>query len=172
MIRKPLRTPLIIFCLCALAACVSKLNKKPAKPIGDISYTSDGAVKAEIVVAPGVARYQVTPGVSFSNPEPATENPDPIYPPALLDKRLEPAEVIVRVIVNGAGTVETATVIRNSSEEKAFADATLAAVKTWMFRPLKRTEGLVVEALPFTQEYRFTFRQVNGRAIVSSGARQ
>ncbi|MBL8524976.1 MAG: energy transducer TonB [Betaproteobacteria bacterium] len=173
MIRKILRTPLTVFCACVLASCASKPGKLTITPGSDTtSYTSNGAVNAEIVVTPGVARYQVTPGVSFSNPEPAIENADPIYPAFLLAKRLDPVEVIARVIVNGAGTVDTATVVRNSSEEQAFADATLAAVKGWTFRPLKRTEGLVVDALPFTQEYRFTFRQVDGRAIVHSGARQ
>lgn len=142
-------------------------------PGGDItSYISSGAVKAEIVAVPESSRYQPSPGVSFVSPEPAPPNAVPSYPPSLLIKRLEPVEVIARVVVNEKGSVDTATVIHNSSQEPAFADATLAAVKTWTFSPLKRVQGLVVDPLPFTQEYRFTFKQVDGRAVVYSGVRQ
>ncbi|WP_256645570.1 hypothetical protein [Thermomonas paludicola] len=34
---------------------------------------------------------------------------------------------------------------------------------------LSAVAGSRVEALPFTQEYRFTFSQVNGRPLVVSG---
>ena len=170
MIRKTMRTTLIVFWSCILASCASKPGKETIEPIGETtSYSSNGDVKAEIVVAPERFRYQVTPGVSYVSPEPAAPNAVPIYPPFLLAKRLDPIEVIVRVIVNGAGSVETVTVMHNSSQEQAFSDETLAAVKGWTFSPLKRIEGLLAQPIPFSQEYRFTFKQVNGRAVVSSG---
>jgi TonB family protein len=180
MIRKTLHTALILFCLSVLACCASKPSKlgmKLGKSELDLSnettaYTSNGAVSAEIIVAPEESRYKVTIGVSFVNPELAAPNATPIYPSYLLVKRLEPIEVIARVIVNAAGSVETATITRNSGQEQAFADATLTAVKGWTFSPLKRIEGALTEALPFTQEYRFTFKQADGRAIVYSGVRQ
>jgi TonB family protein len=172
MIRKNLVVPLMALCLCVLASC-AKPSKLTIAPGADTtSYTSNGAVKAEIVVAPEGSRYKNAPGVSYTNPEPERLNPVPTYPSYLLAKRLEPVEVIARVIVNATGSVDTVTITLNSSQEQAFSDATLTAVKTWTFRPLKRTEGLVTEPLPFTQEYRFTFKQVDGRAIVYSGVRQ
>lgn len=173
MIRKTFRTPLIVFCLCVLASCASKPSGETTKPSsGTTSYTSNGAVKAEIVVAPEGSRYKATPSVSYINPEPAAPNTVPTYPPFLLANRLDPIEVIARVVVNAAGLVETATVTHNSSQEQAFSDATLTAVKGWTFSPLKRIEGLLAEPIPFTQEYRFTFKQVDGRAVVYSGVRQ
>jgi hypothetical protein len=42
-------------------------------------------------------------------------------------------------------------------------------VHVWKFIPLERVTGDRIEALPFTIEYRFVFRQVNGRAVVESG---
>ena len=165
-----MRTWLIVLCLLVLASCASKPSKETTKSITEsISYTSNGAVRAEIVDAPETVRYQVKPGITYVNPEPAALNELPTYPPSLLVKQLDPVEVIVRVIVNAAGSVESATITRNSSEEQAFADATVTAVKGWIYTPLKRVEGSSAEALPFSQEYRFTFKQVDGRAVVSSG---
>jgi TonB family protein len=179
MIRKILHTALILFCLSVLASCASKPSKlgmklgKPTEPsVETTAYTSNGAVSAEIILAPEESRYKVTFGVSFANPTPTALNATPIYPSDLLAKRLDPIEVIARVIVNAAGSVDTASITRNSSAEQAFADATLTAVKGWTFSPLKRIDGALTEPLPFTQEYRFTFKQADGRAIVYSGVRQ
>ena len=94
------------------------------------------------------------------------------YPPELLAKNLDPIEVIARVVVNETGSVQIATLVGSTSQETAFSDGALAAVRTWTFVPLQRVEGLNAEAIPFTQDYRFTFKQVNGRAIVESGIRQ
>jgi len=55
-----------------------------------------------------------------------------------------------------------------SGGEPAFREAVLSAVGRWTFIPLKRVTGDKVERLPFTQDYRFTFRQVDGRAVVES----
>lgn len=136
----------------------------------DRAYAADGAVSAEIVDAPeGNARYQPMPGSSYLSPLPMRENAKPAYPPALLDRRLPPAMLVVRLIVDGAGKVADARIIENASAEAAFAEAVLAAVRGWTFFPLKRVTGRQVEPLPFTQDYRFTFRQVNGRAVVEAG---
>ena len=158
----------IALATCAIASCASK----PAKEVSRTSYTSDGSVKAEIVAAPEGSRYEVTPGVGYISPEPAAQNAMPQYPPELLAKNLDPIEVIARVVVNEAGSVEAATLVGSTSQERAFSDGALATVKTWTFIPLQRVEGLNAEPIPFTQEYRFTFKQVNGRAIVESGIRQ
>jgi TonB family protein len=139
-------------------------------PAARDGYAADGAVSAEIVDAPeGNARYQPMPGSSYLSPLPMRENAKPEYPPALLDRRLPPAMLVVRLIVDGAGKVADARIIENASAEAAFAEAVLAAVRGWTFFPLKRVTGRQVEPLPFTQDYRFTFRQVNGRAVVEAG---
>ena len=62
-----------------------------------------------------------------------------------------------------------ARIIGNAGGEPAFADAVVVAVRGWTFFPLKRVTGRVVEPLPFTQDYRFVFRQLNGRAVVEWG---
>lgn len=152
--------------LCLLAGCASK---PPAPPPRD-GYAADGAVSAEIVdTADADARYQPMPGSSYLSPLPVRENARPAYPPALLDRRLPPAEVVVRLIVDGAGKVADARIIANAGAEPAFAEAVLEAVRGWSFFPLKRVTGRVVEPLPFTQDYRFVFRQFNGRAVVELG---
>ena len=74
--------------------------------------------------------------------------------------------IVARLIVNEAGTVETAEIIESSTPLPEFSESVLVAVRTWTFVPLKRVIGNKLESLPFTQEYRFTFKQENGRAVV------
>ncbi len=56
-----------------------------------------------------------------------------------------------------------------NGDEAAFAEAALSAVRGWIFAPLMQVTGDKAEPLPFSQDYRFTFRQVDGRAVVDSG---
>lgn len=175
-IRRPQEMTLaaaILFATCVVGGCASKRALDKADPGSQItSYASNGDVKAEVIEAPERARYKATKGVTFISPEPWEKNAVPKYPPGLLIKRLDPVEVVVRVIVNTVGSVDSATIASTSSEEQAFAEETLAAVKRWAFSPLQRIEGPSIQPLPFSQEYRFIFRQVNGRAVVSSGSSQ
>ncbi len=149
-----------------LAACASR---PPAPPLRT-SYASDGAVTAQVVEGSRVEQYQNGPGVRYSGSGPAPDNTQPTYPPALLSRQLPPVTVDARLVVTTDGTVQSASVMRSSSTEAAFADAVLAAVHEWAFMSLTRVSGGEVERLPFSQEYRFTFRQVNGHAVVESGA--
>ncbi len=158
---------------CVVGGCASKRALDNTTLVSQItSYASNGDVKAEVIDAPERARYKATKGVTFISPEPWEKNAVPSYPPALLVKRLDPVEVVVRVIVNTTGSVDSATIANNSSQEQAFAEETLAAVKRWAFSPLQRVEGASIQPLPFSQEYRFTFKQIDGRAVVSSGSGQ
>ena len=88
--------------------------------------------------------------------------------PALIT---EAFDLVVRIVVDETGAVARAELVDGSSGEAAFAEAVLSAVRGWAFIPLKRITGARVERLPFTQDYRFTFRQVNGRAVVEFGGR-
>lgn len=158
--------PLLAASGCLATGC-SSLSQQA---VHDGAYAADGAVSAEIVDAAGEdARYQPVPGSSYLSPLPMRENAKPVYPPALLDHHLPPVMLVVRLIVDGAGKVADARIVENDGGENAFADAVLAAVRDWTFFPLKRVTGRQVEPLPFTQDYRFTFRQVNGRAVVETG---
>jgi TonB family protein len=161
----------ICLAMWVVVGCATKRGTDVAEPAGQItSYASNGDVKAEVIDAPEQARYKATEGVIFVNPEPSSKNAVPNYPPELLIKRLDSVEVVVRVIVSTAGAVESAKIAHNSSAEQAFANETLAAVKRWTFSPLQRIDSASSQPLPFSQEYRFTFKQVDGRAVVSSGA--
>lgn len=162
-----LRLPLAALVSAMLATgCASS----PRAPEAREGYAADGAVSAEIVdAADEGARYQPVPGSSYLSPLPVRENAKPEYPPALLDRRLPPVTLVVRLIVDGAGKVADARIVESGGGEAAFADAVLAAVRGWTFFPLKRVTGRQVEPLPFTQDYRFTFRQLNGRAVVEAG---
>jgi TonB family protein len=151
---------------CALlAGCASQASRLELRE----GYAADGAVSAEIVDQPDGARYQPVAGSMYFSPLPIRENAKPEYPADLLARRLPAAVVVARLVVDGMGAVERAEVIESTSEEPAFRDAVLSAVKGWTFIPLKRVTGDTIERLPFTQEYRFTFKQVNGHAVVESG---
>ena len=142
----------------------------PKKTANSSAFAADGTVTAEIVDKPTNERYEALPGESFVRELPKSENVRPTYPSSLLAKQLEPVSVIARIIVNGAGDVEAAEIVESSSPAPEFSESVLAAVKTWTFIPLMRVTGNRKEPLPFMQDYRFTFKQINGRAIVIQGS--
>ncbi|QIL19917.1 TonB family protein [Thermomonas sp. HDW16] len=150
----------------ALGGCASPAHKAEPHAI----YAADGAVSAAIVDVLSEQRYQVVAGTSYLQPIPRRANAKPEYPAALLDRQLPPLEVVVRIVVGGKGTVDRAWLLDGGGGEQAFADAVLRAVQDWTFVPLMQVTGDKAEPLPFTQDYRITFRQVNGRAIVDSGS--
>ena len=133
-------------------------------------YSADGAVSAEIVYEPSVDRYEIQPGEEYVRELPMRENVQPIYPASQLTKQLDAVSIIARIIVNETGTVDEAEIVEASTDKQEFQEAVLAAVKTWTFVPLKRIVGDEVEMLPFMQDYRFTFKQENGQAVVVQGS--
>ena len=123
----------VVVLLSAVAGCASQ----PIAPPPRDGYAAEGAVSAEIVDSAGAdARYQPMPGSSYLDPLPLRDNATPEYPPALLDRRLPPVEVVVRLIVDGAGKVADARIIENAGGEPAFAEAVRVAVRGWTFYPL------------------------------------
>lgn len=136
--------------------------------VGTSSRTMKGAVGAEAILAPPDARYEVVEDVDYLLPKPSVLNAMPDYPLQLLEKNLAPVHVTVRLVVDTQGLVERAEILDSTTSEEAFSEAVLEPVKTWTFSPLTRVERMVAEPLPYTQDYRFTFRQVDGRAIVES----
>lgn len=146
-----------------LVGCASASHQAEAR----LGYAADGTVSADIVDVASDTRYQAVQGSSYLQPIGRRANLRPAYPAALLDRRLPPVEVVARIVVDGKGEVERASVIE-SGMDAAFDEAVLHAVRGWTFVPLMRVTGDKAEPLPFTQDYRFTFRQVNGHAVVES----
>jgi TonB family protein len=155
----------------ALLACYATgCATPPEKQQQETAFVSDGAVSAEIVDKPTDERYEILPGEQFFRELPKQENVRPVYPASLLAKQLEPVSIIARIVVSGTGTVERAEIVESSTAIPDFSEAVLVAVKTWTFIPLKRVTGSKIEPLPFTQDYKFTFKQENGRAVVVQGS--
>jgi TonB family protein len=142
--------------------------KSAPPPVIRPAYESDGDVRAQLVEAAERDSYRTGSGTTYSGSQPAKDNAAPQYPAGLLSSRLPPVTVMVRVIVDVEGAVADAAIAASDGVQPEFAAAVLSAVRSWRFDPLQRmTEGRV-EALPFSQLYRFQFTQVNGRAVVRS----
>ena len=155
----------------ALLACYTTgCATAPERKEQETAFISDGAVSAEIVDKPTNERYEILPGEQFFRELPKQENARPVYPASLLAKQLEPVSIIARIVVNGTGAVESAEIVESSTAIPDFSESVLVAVKTWTFIPLKRVTGSKIEPLPFTQDYKFTFKQENGRAVVLQGS--
>lgn len=157
------RTVLLVGLLGVLdVACKSA----PKRPETRSVYASDGNVSAQPLQASSSERYPRESDATYALPYPAAENAVPQYPAGLLSSRLPPVNVQASLVVDGDGAVTDATIIEGDSVPPEFAQSVLVAVRSWRFSPLKRRKEGKVEALPFSQQYTFTFRQVNGRAVV------
>ncbi|MCR6702748.1 MAG: hypothetical protein NVV68_17075 [Dokdonella sp.] len=118
---------------------------------------------------------------------PSPGNALPVYPSDLLAQRLAPRIVRVRLIVDAQGRVAEVRSLDPEAPGDAFLAAVRAACAGWRFSPL--TETRTVEQrrrlpdgdveieylpqsrpLPFHLDYRFAFRQIDGRAVVDAGA--
>jgi TonB family protein len=156
----------LAFLACLVAGCATT----PEETTSQTSFLADGVVAAEIVDKPSSERYEIRPGEQFFSEVPRRENVRPAYPTQLLVERLGPISVTARIVVNASGEVEKAEIVESSAAIPQFSESVLAAVKTWTFLPLKRVVGNKLEPLPFTQDYKFTFKQENGRAVVVQGS--
>lgn len=145
--------------------CASQPPPVATPPVG---YAANGSVSAEILEADATARYQPVPGSDYLDPVGNPRNARPVYPAGLLRQRLPPVQVAVRLIVDATGGVIDARIVADQGGEQPFADAVLVAVRGWRFAPLQRVTGTRLESLPFTEDYRFTFRQINGHAVVET----
>lgn len=149
-----------------IAACAAK---RPSPSVHE-TYAADGAVSGQVVDTDETIRYTNSPGTSYRGAGPSAGNPQPEYPPRLLSKLLPPVIVDVQLVVGGDGMIDKVSASGPTGADPAFADAVIDVVQRWTFTPLERLSDDGIEALPFTLHYRFTFRQVNGRAIVESGS--
>jgi hypothetical protein len=144
-----------------------------------------GTVGASVIEAEDAQRY--SPGEAHSYydyPVAAPSNALPIYPEGMLAARLPPVRIKVRVIVDETGVVSQCGPIDPSDAvHPQFVAAIQDAVRGWRFMPLvsiKRgpeettvtAHGLRTvypgraTALPFHEDYEFTFTQRDGRGEV------
>jgi outer membrane biosynthesis protein TonB len=154
-----------------LAAGAAGCKSRPPAPAPRERYASDGAVSAQLLVRPSTESYALVPGTVYRGGTAAPGNAMPQYPDGLLSMMLPPVTLAVRVVVGTEGTVTKAAITDPADPDPAFAAALLSTVSGWKFAPLERVSADKVEVLPFSQEYGFTFRQVNGRAVVDPVAK-
>ncbi|HUD43179.1 MAG TPA: hypothetical protein VMR06_14405 [Dokdonella sp.] len=160
-----------------MAACRSVPTQAPP-PAGEVD--------AQPIVAASADRYPVSEGATYAQPQPSAENALPVYPADLLAQRLALRIVRVRLIVDAQGRVAEVRALDPDAAGDAFLDAVRAACARWRFSPLTETRAVEerrrlpdgdveieylprTRALPFHLDYRFAFRQVDGRPIVDAG---
>jgi len=161
------------------AGCATKKPVEPADP-----RSGDVAVRALRADAEDSYR-QPQPGEDYFYPYALPENTAPQYPAQLLGQRLPPVVVRVRLIVDeGGGVAGVSRLDPESTGDPAFFVSVQEAARTWQFSPLVKKERapgrteLVIHgvkeifsgkatALPFHQDYEFTFTQRDGKGFVS-----
>jgi len=164
---RSVRNALLACALLPVAITATGCASQPPPSTPVMGYAADGAVGAERVDDDAsTVRYQQAAGSSYLDPVPSKDNSLPVYPAERLDRRLPAVTVVVRLIIDAAGKVSDARILDNAGDEQGFADAVEHAVRVWTFLPLQRVTGRHVHSLPFTEDYQFTFRQDNGRAVV------
>lgn len=164
----------------SLAACRSVPTQAPPPP------PPSGEVDAQPLVAASADRYEVAEGATYAQPQASADNALPLYPPDLLAQRLAPRIVRVRLIVDAQGRVDEVRPLDADPAGDAFLDAVRAACAGWRFSPLAETRAVErrrrlpdgdieieylpeTRTLPFHLDYRFAFRQVDGRPVVDAG---
>lgn len=162
----------------SLAACRSVPTQAPPPPSGEVD--------AQPILAVSSDRYAVAEGATYAQPQASAGNALPVYPADLLAQRLAPRIVRVRLIVDAQGRVAEIRPLDTEAAGDAFLDAVRAACAAWRFSPLTETRAVEqrrrlpdgdVEIeyvpqsrpLPFHLDYRFAFRQVDGRPVVDAG---
>lgn len=167
--------------LALLSACSTQTAALTSA--SDPPLAPHGQVEASLLEASAAERYQHVEGVSFEQPTAFPENSVPTYPAAELRYRLAPVKVAVRVVVNAEGLVSSVEPLGQSSEHREFLQSVQEAVQTWRYYPLVKTVlgtertkirvgdatttyNGVATALPFHQDYAFTFSQLDGRPHV------
>jgi hypothetical protein len=163
-----------------LAGCVTRKVAEPIDPRqGDVAVRTLENTAADTYPEPDKSE-------SYDSPVAFDDNAVPQYPAGLLEQKLATVRVRVRLIVDEAGRVtQVLPLDPGSSQDRLFFDSIQAAAGTWKFSPLVRFgegagsttiefsgqkqtyEGLAT-ALPFHQDYEFTFSQRDGKGFVST----
>lgn len=148
--------------------CATKSSPKPSTPPVE---RRTGEVSESIVEADAASRYVIEPGQTYESPVVLGEYSLPEYPADRLADRLPPIEIVVRVVVGSEGLVERIDPLGETNDgNRAFYDATRDALMRWKFSPfrIKDEATSIVRDLPFHQDYRFVFRQIDGKPQVDT----
>ena len=182
MLRPAARTyGLCLLLVCAGAGCAAKKPAQPAvPPVGSVAFTK--------IEAPSEEGYKVASGEHYAPPQAFHENAFPTYPAELLEKRLPPVSVKVRLVIDAGGRVVQVEPLDSADPgDPAFFAAVEAVTREWRYMPLVRVvegegrtdvvfHGLIATydgkatALPFREDYEFTFTQRDGRGFVETRA--
>lgn len=167
-----------------MAGCAANAPKKTDTAEPD----RQGKVSGAVIDASAPDRYAGSAGIHYQQPMASPENALPVYPAALLSQRLASVSIKVRLIVDKNGAVAQTELLENISDAaRPFLTAVDTAVSGWQFIPLIKiaeTPGqstvdvgdasLLFDgqatALPFHQDYAFTFNQTNGKPVVDAAA--
>ncbi len=164
-----------------LVACATQ------QVIQQVNLPRSGDVAMTEVNASAEQSYAMASSEQWVAPTPFYENEAPVYPPELLAANLPPIQVRVRVVVDEHGVVAESTALEAPFDYPQFFAAVQAVVGAWKYWPLvkvipsnggTRTEivfhGFVstyegsATALPFHQDYDFTFTQKDGKGVVTT----
>lgn len=148
--------------------CATKSSPKPPAPPVE---RRTGEVSESIVESDAASRYVIEPGQTYESPVVLGEYSLPEYPADRLTDRLPPIEIMVRVVVGSEGLVERVDPLGETNDtNRAFYDATKDALMRWEFSPfrIKDEATSIVRDLPFHQDYRFVFRQIDGKPQVDT----
>lgn len=177
--RRLSRRALAGFALALLAACASQPPAPPAP-------AASGRVSGELLLAADTPVAQPEPDEVHEPPVQRADNPLPAYPPDLVDARLPPQSVSVRIVVDREGRVARVDPLESAGTPDArFLAAVREAVLQWRFEPFLVIEwgdgpdadgdgepdGQQVvgeQTRPFRFDMRFHFEVVDGVARVSS----
>ena len=157
-------------------------TKKAAEPV----VQREGEVKGRAITSENAEAYpQPQAGESYFGPFEFDDNASPQYPADMLARNLPPSVVRVRLVVNEGGSVTRCLPADTANAAPEFFTAVQTAVLTWRFDPLVKMEGGAgrttityhgvtrhfggkAYALPFSQDYEFTFSQRDGKGSVSA----
>lgn len=174
----------VVVALCGIfAGCAAKRPVEFVDPgrLGDVGVLALEAAAGDT--------YAVESNEQYDPPAPWDDNLPPIYPESLLAQRLPPVRVKVRMIVDEGGRVQGTTLLDDpGATDPAFFQSVQAALGRWTFMPLiRRTPATgetttlhyhgishqfagIATALPFHQDYEFTFTQRDGIGSVTTHA--
>ena len=109
--------------------------------------------------------------------------PAPVYPPALLDRRLPPRDIQANLAVNEQGKVFAVRVEDDDPSDpqsRLFDEAVRAAALRWIFEPLRvahwaadadgNTHDVGDEERPFSMDYVFHFGWKDGKPVTDASA--
>lgn len=177
-----LRTTLLMTLAIGLSGCAAPTRV----PLDDPREGQVGFAEVDSAV-PTETRLVLADNESYQPPLPDAGNAAPEYPASLLDQRLPPQSVCVRLAIDEHGAVaDTAPVdqgpdcLVGMDVESAFYAAAVEAVKQWRFEPAFRCvfpessspdtgcglEGTQEIPQAVSLVYRFVFEQVDGKGRV------